>query len=66
MPFEIREGSGSIFKNEDKKSDNSPDYTGTIKVEGTLYSVALWDKVGKTGTQYHSVKVSVKENKPNY
>ena len=33
MPFEIREGSGSIFKNEDKKSDNSPDYTGTIKVE---------------------------------
>ena len=63
MPFEIREGSGSIFENENKKNENSPDYTGTIKINGELYSLALWNKVAKTGTQYQSVKVSVKEQK---
>mgnify|MGYP001193626206 CR=1 FL=1 len=60
MPFEIREGSGSIFEN-DKKVENAPDYTGTFKLDGKLYSIALWNKVGKSGTQYQSVKVQPKE-----
>jgi len=63
MAFEVREGSGSIFENDNKKSENSPDYTGTINIDGVLYSLALWNKVAKSGTQYQSVKVSVKEQK---
>lgn len=63
MPFEIREGSGSIFENDNKKSENAPDYTGTVKLHGELYSLALWNKIGKSGRHYQSVKIQPKMEK---
>lgn len=42
----------SIFKNEDKKSEKSPDYSGNIELNGTKLRVALWVKQAKNGKAY--------------
>ena len=44
MAYEHKENSGSLFKNEDKKSDNHPDYKGKINVKGELLDVSGWIK----------------------
>ena len=59
----------AIFKAEEKKSDKSPDYTSSVKVEtrtvlepGVEYSLAGWIKEAKTGTKYISVMIKPKED----
>jgi uncharacterized protein (DUF736 family) len=42
----------SIFKNEDKKSEKSPDYSGNIEIKGEKFRVALWVKQAKNGKAY--------------
>lgn len=42
----------SIFKNEDKKSEKSPDYSGNIELNGNKFRVALWVKQAKNGKAY--------------
>jgi len=44
-----RDNSGILFKNRDKKSDKSPDYSGPAKVGGKDYQMAVWIKEGKNG-----------------
>ena len=57
MTFEHKEGQGSLFKNDYKKSDSHPDYKGTIKLSGKDYDIAAWVKDGKKG-KFFSLKVS--------
>ena len=42
----------SIFKNEDKKSEKSPDYSGNLELNGNKFRVALWVKQAKNGKAY--------------
>lgn len=42
---------GAIFKNDNKTSDNHPDYRGTINVDGVEKQIALWLKTSKDGTK---------------
>ena len=51
---------GALFTVDEKKSDQHPDKTGPIKVNGVDYSMAAWDKKSKNNTDYTSVSVSVK------
>jgi hypothetical protein len=56
----------SIFKKGDGQ-DKKPVYTGVIDgPDGKKYQVALWNKVGKTGTQYlgGSVQIEIGEAQP--
>ena len=47
-----------LFKNERKKTDNHPDYTGTIELEGgRKMRLAAWIKQGKKG-KFMSGKLS--------
>ena len=55
--METKVNSGAIFKNE-KKSENHPDYRGTINVDGVEKEIALWVKQSAKGTTYFSVKIS--------
>ena len=55
--METKVNSGAIFKNE-KKSENHPDYRGTINVDGVDKEIALWVKQSAKGTTYFSVKIS--------
>ena len=34
MPYEMKDMSGSLFREQEKKSEKSPDYTGKVKIEG--------------------------------
>lgn len=60
----------AIFKAKEKKSEKSPDYTSTVKVEesvtlrpGEEYQLAGWIKESKTGTKYISVVIKPKQVK---
>ena len=52
----------SIFKNEDKKSEKSPDYSGNIELNGEKFCVALWVKHAKNGKAYLGGLVSDADN----
>lgn len=50
MAFELKDGQGSLFKN-DKKKDNpkAPDYRGEVNICGNLLSISAWIKEGRKG-----------------
>lgn len=54
----------AIFKNADKKSDKSPDYSGTLEINGVKYRTALWLKQSKSGTAFLGGVVDLVEEKP--
>ena len=54
--FTQRDMSGVLFKNERKRGETSPDYTGSVTVKGTKFSLAGWIKQGKKGA-YMSLAV---------
>lgn len=60
MSQEKKPGTGAIFKNERKESENHPDYRGVIiSPNGEEMQVALWLKTAQTtGKKYFSVAVS--------
>ena len=60
MAYEQKEGQGSLFKNEEKKSEKHPDYTGEIKLNGQMKRLAAWVKQSKNGKMYMSISVSEK------
>ena len=51
--MEIRNNSGSIFKN-NKTKETQPDYRGKVNVNGKDMEISLWVKESKTGTKYFS------------
>jgi len=58
MAYEQKPGQGIIFKNEQKKADNHPDYSGNFTdPQGKKWQVALWVKEGKKG-KFFSMGVS--------
>lgn len=57
MAYEMKNNSGSIFKNDRKTAANHPDYRGKIMVDGKIKELSLWIKEGKNGINYLSVSV---------
>jgi uncharacterized protein (DUF736 family) len=50
---------GVLFKAKEKKSENSPAYTGNINVGGKEYKISAWVKESKnTGDKFFSISVS--------
>jgi hypothetical protein len=45
MAYEVKDNSGSLFQNKDKKTDNHPDYSGSIRIDGKDYWLSGWKKV---------------------
>jgi uncharacterized protein (DUF736 family) len=56
MAYELRELQGSLFPNENKQSENSPNATGKALIGGTLYNLAAWTKTSASGVKYMSLK----------
>lgn len=52
---------GALFKNNDKASDNHPDYSGKINVDGKDYWVSAWIKEAKNGGKFMSLSVKAKD-----
>ena len=49
---------GAIFKNENKKAENHPDYKGKVNVNGKEMEVALWLKTSAKGLKFFSASFS--------
>jgi hypothetical protein len=49
MAFELKEGSGNLFKNDRKEKPEHSDYKGSIMVNGKEHWLSGWIKEGKTG-----------------
>lgn len=49
MAYENRDNSGSIFKNEYKRTSAQPDYTGNGMFNGVQGKLSAWLKDGKKG-----------------
>jgi uncharacterized protein (DUF736 family) len=55
---------GVLFQNYDKKTDKSPDYSGSLNVNGIDFNLAGWKKQSKKGTTFLSLSVSAKQDSP--
>ena len=44
MAYEVRELSGSLFKNDEKKEETHADFNGSAKIGGVDYWVNAWTK----------------------
>jgi uncharacterized protein (DUF736 family) len=52
---------GTLFKAKEKKGERSPDYTGSININGVEMRLSAWLKESKAGTKYFSLAVSEKD-----
>lgn len=63
MQQQRKDNTGVLFTERQKKTDNSPDMTGEVMVNGKTMRVAGWKKDGKNG-EYLSLSFKVPD--PNY
>ena len=56
-----KENRGVLFKNDDKQSDNHPDYKGSINIDGIEYWLSSWIKTSKQGNKFMSLSVQPKQ-----
>jgi hypothetical protein len=60
MSYEQRDGSGALFKNNEKETENHPDYKGSIKINGQEFWLSAWLKESAKGTKYMSLSAKPK------
>jgi hypothetical protein len=60
MAYVLKDGQGSLFKNENRTSDNHPNARGDLMIDGVLYEIAAWTKTGTKGP-FQSLSVKRKE-----
>jgi len=53
MAYEMKENTGSLFKNEKATSENHPGYTGKVLIGGVMYWQSAWLKEAN-GKRYFS------------
>jgi hypothetical protein len=63
MAYELRDNSGTLFKNDKGDNPKRPDYRGDLLVEGVLYELSAWIKEGNKG-KFMSLSCKPKEAKP--
>jgi uncharacterized protein (DUF736 family) len=61
MAYEMRDGSGTLFKVQEKKNEKGPDYTGDCMIGGEVYRMAAWIRESESGRKFMSFKFEPKE-----
>lgn len=62
--FEQKEGSGALFRNDEKETESHPDYRGNIRINGQDYWLSAWIKETKaTGKKYMSLAAQPKQER---
>ena len=64
MAYEIRELSGSLFKNEKKTEEKHPQMQGSCLIEGVEFWISAWTKEGTKG-RFQSLAFKRKDSKPD-
>jgi hypothetical protein len=62
MAYEMKDNSGSLFQNDKKDKETSPDYKGSLKIDGVEYWISGWKK-SKEGKTWLSLALTKKEQK---
>lgn len=65
MAYELKEGSGCLFKNDRKEKETHPDYAGTIMVNGKEHWLSGWIKEGKKG-KFFSLSIGKVTEQSNF
>jgi uncharacterized protein (DUF736 family) len=60
MAYELKNGQGTLFKNERKDKPNAPDYKGMLNVDGVEYWVSGWRKKGAKAGDWTSLSIKKK------
>jgi len=59
---ENNKNGGVLFKNDKKATDQHPDYTGNITIDGKEYYLSAWvNESARTGQKYFALKTKLKE-----
>ena len=61
-PFELREGQGTLHRQDKEGNEQRPDYRGELNVGGKLWKLAGWVKISKNGDKWLSL--SAEEPRP--
>lgn len=61
MAYEIRDLSGSLFKNDKREKDTHPNLTGTVMIGGVEYWASGWTKERANGEKWISLSFKPKE-----
>ena len=64
MAYEQRDNSGTLFRNERRQNDRSPEYTGSVLIGGKEYWINGWVKEGKNEKKFFSLAFKEKESRP--
>ena len=64
MAYELREGQGSIFRNDKKTNENQPNARGSAMIGGIVYEISSWTKRDKNGNPWQSLSIKPKEARP--
>lgn len=59
--YQQRDYTGSLFKNEEKKTESHPDYSGTALVGGVEMFMDAWIKTADSGRKWMSFSFKPKE-----
>lgn len=62
MPYEMKENSGTLFKNDKREKDSHPHAKGTALIDGVEYWVSAWTKEGAKG-RFQSLSFQKKEQR---
>ena len=66
MAYEQKDGQGSLFKNKRKETDNHPDYTGSVKINGVEHWLSAWIKTPSAGGEkYMSLSIGKPKEQRN-
>lgn len=63
--YEIKDNSGSLFRNQKKEKDSHPNLQGSIRINGVDYWLSGWSKPTKDGKdKWISLAAKPKEEQP--
>lgn len=60
MTFEQKDGQGSLFRNDNRETEQHPLYKGSITIGGVQYWLSAWLKESKGGKKYMSLSAQPK------
>jgi len=63
MTYETKPNTGSLFKNDKKKTDKHPNATGQALVDGKWYWISAWTNKSDSGIIYQSLAFTEKVEK---
>lgn len=59
--YELKHESGSLWRNENKKSETHADYNGSAKIDGKDYFMDAWINEASNGKKYMKLRFKAKD-----